>query len=305
MAIHYSSLKNRFFPKVEQTYTWKDSALYALAIGYGSDPMDQAQLKFVYEQGVQQVAVPTMPVVLATPGFWVREPDTGIDWVNMLHGEQNLIIHRTIPTAATVESQNTIKAIVDKGQGKGALIIQERVLYDKASGDALATLESQSFCRGDGGFSANGDNGPIGGDPSPESKPSPPDRTPDHIVDLPTLPQSALFYRLCADLNPLHADPDVARAAGFPRPILHGLASFGIAGHALLRACCDYDPNRLLQIGLRFSRPVLPGDTLRTEIWQENEQHLFRVTAVERGTTVLTNGTATIKPRRQKNEPNP
>lgn len=294
MAIHYSSLKARVFPKVEQSYTWKDSALYALAVGYAGDPLDQAQLKFVYEQGEPQVAAPTIPVVLATPGFWVQEPDTGIDWVNMLHGEQNLVIHRPIPTAATVISQNTIKAIVDKGRDKGALIVQERILYDKATGEALATLESQSFCRGDGGFSASGDNGPVGGDPAPAAKPTPPTRAADHVVDLATLPQAALLYRLCADLNPLHADPEVAQAAGFPVPILHGLASFGIAGHALLRACCNYDPRRLTQIGLRFRRPILPGDTLRTEIWEGPEQYQFQVTALERGVVVLTNGTATI-----------
>lgn len=295
MAIHYERLKARAFPTVEQSYTWKDSALYALSVGYAGDPLDERQLGFVYEQGGEpQVAAPTMPVVLATPGFWVREPDTGIDWVNMLHGEQSLVIHRPVPPAATVVSRNTIKAIVDKGRGRGALIVQERVLYDKATGDALATLENQSFCRGDGGFSESGDNGPVGGDPAPAARPAPPARSPDHVVDMATLPQGALLYRLCADLNPLHADPKVARAAGFSQPILHGLASFGIAGHALLRACCGYDPGRLVQMGLRFSSPVFPGETLRTEIWKEADRHQFRVTALERGVVVLTNGTAHI-----------
>lgn len=295
MAIHYASLKVRAFPTVEQSYTWKDSALYALAVGYASEPLDERQLKFAYEQGEPQVAAPTMPVVLATPGFWVREPDTGIDWVNMLHGEQNLTIHQPIPPQATVVSRNEVKAIVDKGRNKGALIVQQRVLYNKATGDALATLESQSFCRGDGGFSELGNNGPEGGDPAPAAKPAPPARSPDHVVDLPTLPQSALLYRLCADLNPLHADPKVARAAGFPKPILHGLASFGVVGHALVRACCDYHPHRLTHVGLRFSKPVFPGETLRTEIWKESDGHQFRVTALERDVVVLTNGIARVK----------
>lgn len=294
MAIHYENLKARLFPAVEQSYSWKDSALYALSVGYAGDPLDERQLKLVYEQDESQVAAPTMPVVLATPGLWVREPDTGIDWINMLHGEQSIVIHKPIPPAATVVSQNTIKAIIDKGRDKGAIIVQERVLYDKASGDALATLGSQSFCRGDGGFSEFGDNGPTGGDIAPEAKPAPPSRSPDHIVDMTTLPQGALLYRLCADLNPLHADPKVAQAAGFAKPILHGLASFGIAGHALLRMCCDYDPARLTQMALRFSSPVFPGETLRTEIWKESGQYQFRVTALERGVVVLTNGTAQI-----------
>jgi acyl dehydratase len=295
MAIDYAKLKARAFPVVEQSYTWKDSALYALSVGYASDPLDERELPFVYEQGEQaQVAAPTMPVVLATPGFWARQPDTGIDWVNLLHGEQDLVIHEPIPVAATVVSQNKITAIIDKGRGKGAIIVQERALTDKQTGKTLATLESLSFCRGDGGFSESGRNGPVGGDAAPTPKPVPPSRAPDHVVDLGTLAQSALFYRLCADPNPLHADPRVAKAAGFPRPILHGLASFAIAGHALVQACCGHDPRRLKRIGLRFSSPVFPGETLRTEIWAQPERHQFRVTAVERGVVVLNNGVAHI-----------
>ena len=211
MAIDYKRLRNWPLADVEQTYDWKASALYALGVGYGHDPMDERQLRFVYEEDM--VAAPTMPVVLATHGFWVKEQNTGIDWVKVLHGEQSLTIHRPIPVAATVIGGMRVKGIVDKGPNKGAILVQERTLHDKATGELLATLEHLTFCRGDGGFSEQPDNGPRGGDPAPAAKPATPDTAPDLVCDLPTMPQAALIYRLNADLNPLHADPKVARAA--------------------------------------------------------------------------------------------
>ena len=150
MPIDYDRIKNWPFPDIEQTYTEKDSILYALGVGYGHDPLDEQQLQFVYEQGLK--AVPTMPVVLANPGFWVKDPATGIDWVKIVHGEQALRIHQPIPATGTVIGRMRVKAIVDKGKDKGALLIQERSIIDKASGTLLATLEHITFCRGDGGF---------------------------------------------------------------------------------------------------------------------------------------------------------
>jgi acyl dehydratase len=292
MAIDYRRLRDWPLADVEQTYDWTDSALYALGVGYGHDPMDERQLRFVYEEDM--VAAPTMPVVLATHGFWVKEQNTGIDWVKVLHGEQSLTIHRPIPVAATVIGSTRVKGIVDKGRDKGAILVQERTLHDKATGELLATLEHLTFCRGDGGFSEQPDNGPRGGDPAPAPKPATPDTAPDQVCDLPTMPQAALIYRLCADLNPLHADPKVAKAAGFPRPILHGLASFGVAGHAIVKSCCDYDPTRLKSIGLRFSGPVFPGETLRTEMWRQGNRIQFRARSVERDVIVLSHGVAEI-----------
>ncbi len=294
MAINYQALKNRVFKDVEQTYTWKDSALYALGIGFGHDPLDVKQLRFVYEGNQDQLAVPTMPVVLATPGFWVKEPDSGVDWVKVLHGEQSLVLHKPLPVQGTVIGRLRITGIVDKGAGKGAILVQERTLYDKATGDLLATAEGLTFCRGDGGFSDTPGNGPKGGDPAPAAKPPVPDSAPDIVRDMPTMPQAALIYRLNADLNPLHADPAVATAAGFKAPILHGLASYGAAGHAVLAACCDYDPSRLKSFGLRFTSPVYPGETLRVEMWKRGNQVHFRVKVVERDVIALNNGLAVI-----------
>ncbi|MBP7659356.1 MAG: MaoC family dehydratase N-terminal domain-containing protein [Burkholderiaceae bacterium] len=294
MAIDYQALKNRVFKDVEQTYTWKDSALYALGIGFGHDPLDTRQLRFVYEGNNDQLTVPTMPVVMASPGFWVKEPDSGVDWVKVLHGEQSLTMHKPVPVQGTVVATMKVTGIVDKGADKGAILVQERKIYDKATGDLLATAEGLTFCRGDGGFSDKPGNGPKGGDPSPAAKPAVPEGPPDHVRDMHTMPQAALIYRLCADLNPLHADPAVATAAGFKAPILHGLASYGAAGHAVLAACCNYDPTRLKSFGLRFSSPVYPGETLRVEMWVRGGNVHFRVKVVQRDIVVLNNGLAQI-----------
>jgi len=284
MTIDYDKIKNWQFEDVEQTYTEKDSMLYALGVGYGYDPMDEAQLQFVYEKELK--AVPTMPVVLGYPGFWMKTPGAGIDWMKILHGEQGLRIHRAIPASGTVIGRTRVKAIVDKGKDKGALVYQERTITDKASGALLATIDHVTFCRADGGGGKS--------DAAPPPPPAVPAGAPDLTCDLPTLPQAALIYRLSADYNPLHAEPAVAKAGGFPRPILHGLCSYGVAGHAILKACCGYDPSKLTGISLRFSAPVFPGETIRTEIWRRDGKALFRARALQRDVVVLNNGVATI-----------
>ena len=284
MPIDYDKIKNWPFPEVVQTYTEKDSILYALGVGYGHDPMDEAQLRFVYEKHL--LAAPTMPVVLGYPGFWMKDPAAGIDWVKIVHGEQALRLHRPIPAAGTVIGHTRVKAVVDKGRDKGALVILERSIVDKASGVLLATLDHTTFCRGDGGFGK--------GDAAPPPPPAVPEGTPDASCDLPTLPQAALIYRLCADPNPLHAEPAVAKAAGFSRPILHGLCTYGVAGHAILRTFCNYEPEKLSGLSVRFSAPVYPGETIRTEMWRRGGTILFRSRAIERDVVVLNNGVATI-----------
>jgi acyl dehydratase len=284
MPIDYDRIKNWPFPEVVQTYTEKDSMLYALGVGYGHDPMDEAQLRFVYEKNL--LAAPTMPVVLGYPGFWMQNPASGIDWVKIVHGEQALRLHRPIPAAGTVVGRTRVKAVIDKGRDKGALVILERSIVDQASGAPLATLDHTTFCRGDGGFGK--------GDEAPPPPPVVPEGTPDASCDLPTLPQAALIYRLCADPNPLHAEPAVARAAGFPRPILHGLCTYGVAGHAILKTYCGYEPEKLAGLSVRFSAPVYPGETIRTEMWCRGGTILFRSRAVERDVVVLNNGVATL-----------
>ena len=284
MPIDYQKLKNWPFPDLEHRYEAKDTILYALGVGCGADPMDRTELPFVYEDGLK--ALPTMAVVLGYPGFWLKDPTTGVDWRKILHGEQGLVIHKALPASGTVIGRTRVTEIVDKGPGKGALLYSDRDVFDKATGDLLATLTSTTFIRGEGGF-----GGPSGPSPAPHALP---ERAPDIAVDLKTLPQAALIYRLSGDDNPLHADPDVAAAAGFERPILHGLCSYAVAGRAVLKACCGDDPARLKRFDLRFSAPVMPGETIRTEIWRDGSTVSFRARVVERDVVVLNNGRAEV-----------
>ena len=216
----------------------------------------------------------------------MKDPKVGADWKKVLHGEQKLVVHKPIPTSGTVVGKTHITGRIDKGADKGALLLSERQVFEKATGDKVATIVSTTFMRGDGGFGKT-----FGEAPPPHALP---DRAPDHQVDLATLPQAALIYRLSGDYNPLHADPKVGKAAGFRAPILHGLCSFGVAGLALIKACCDGDATRLKAMQLRFSAPIYPGETIRTEIWQDGKQVSFRARCVERDVVILNNGLANV-----------
>jgi acyl dehydratase len=293
MTINYQQLKARVFPEVRQTYSERDSMLYALSLGLGSDPLDPRALPYVYEGAAGGLRVlPTLAAVLGYPGFWAREADSGIDWLRLVHGEQRLIMHRPLPAAMTLVGKNRITDLIDKGAGKGAIVVVERRLED-TSGLLYATLRQVIFCRGDGGFSAL-----HGGQPSdPALTPlaaTPEDRAPDLSDDQAIRPEAALLYRLLADDNPLHADPAVARAAGFERPILHGLATYGLAARALIRQCAGDDPTRLRTLDVRFAAPVFPGETLRTEIWRDESGLKFRARVLERDLIVLSHGSATL-----------
>lgn len=283
MPLDYQKLKNWPVPRIEQHYTERDTILYALGLGCGADPTDRDDLRFVYEDGLR--ALPMMGVVLAGPGFWLKDPAVGVDWRKVLHGEQGLIVHKALPASGTVIGTTRITEIIDRGD-KGAFLYSERAVVD-AAGEKLCTLTSTTVLRGDGGF-----GGPTGPAPEPHTLPT---RAPDLAVDLPTLPQAALIYRLSGDYNPLHADPAVATAAGFPRPILHGLCTFGVAGRAILKACCANDPARLTAMRLRFSAPVFPGETIRTELWRDGPVVSFRARVVERDVIVLNNGRADVR----------
>lgn len=284
MPINYDKLINWKIPEVEQQYTKRDTILYALGVGLGADPCDESQLRFVYEQNLQ--ALPTMAIVLGYPGPWYARSDTGITRTHVVHGEQSFAIRQPLPAEGAIIGLTKIAGVIDKGKDKGALVITECTVRDKASGDTLCTLTSTSFCRADGGF--GGPSGPV--------KPVHPipDATPDAVCDLPTLPQAALIYRLSGDYNPLHAEPAYARKAGFKMPILHGRCTFSVAGHAILKTCCGYDPARFRAMAGRFSSPVYPGETIRTEMWRDGSIVSFRSTVPARGVTVLNNGRAEI-----------
>jgi acyl dehydratase len=284
MPIDYEKLINFQIPDVRQSRTTRDTMLYALSLGLGGDPTDSQELQYVFEKDL--VGLPTMAVVLCAPHAWLRQSGTGVG-NKIVHGGQRLTIHTKLPVEGDLLGVSKVKSVIDKGVGKGALVVTERKVYSEHTGELVASLESTSFCRGDGGF--GGPSGPV---ESPHEMPA---REPD-IVDERAIPlQAALIYRLNGDRNPLHADPEVARKAGFPRPILHGLCTFGYAGVALLRHCCHYDASQLKSMETRFSAPIMPGETLRTEIWRDGNLVSFRALAMrERDAVVLDNGRAEL-----------
>ena len=280
MTFDAQKLLNKDFPPVRQTYTTKDCMLDALGIGMGIDPLDEECLRFVFAENLK--VMPSQSVMMAHPGFWAREDDTGLDWLKVLHLGQEIIMHRPFPSSGTVEAKTRITEVTDKGERIGALIVSDRVVRDVATGADICTLVTTILARGNGGF---------GG----ERKPTPktdvmPKTEPDIVCDLPTLPQQAPIYRLSGDFNPLHASPDAARAAGFKAPILHGLCTMGVATHALLKSCCDYDTSRFKRMRLRFSAPVYPGETIRTEIWHSGNEMTFLCKSLEQDKVVINNG---------------
>lgn len=280
MSFDPEKLLNRQFPVIRHTYTDRDCMLYALSVGMGMDPLDEDCLHFVYEENLK--VLPSQSVMMAHPGFWAKEDDTGLDWVQVLHAGQEIIMHGPLPTAGTVEATTRITEVTDKGERIGALIVSDRVVRDVETGEDLCTLVTTILARGNGGF---------GGDRKPSPKTDTiPGSDPDEVCDLPTLPMQALLYRLTGDFNPLHASPTVARNAGFKAPILHGLCTLGVMTHALMKTCCDYDPSRFKRMRLRFSSPVYPGETIRTEIWRNGKEIAFRCKSLEQDKVVINNG---------------
>ena len=273
------------FGRIVHQYTRRDTMLYALGIGMGADPLDEGELRFVFEKDLQ--AVPTMATVIGSPGFWWKDPRTGAAWVKLVHGEQDLQLFRPLPAEASVVATNRVVSITDKGEGKGAIAVIERELRDEATGELLARGRNVTFLRGDGGFSQDGTRS----DPGPQSLPAVPERPCDIEVALPTLARQALIYRLSGDYNVLHADPAVARAAGFSRPILHGLCTYGMAVHALLKTVCGHDASRIRRVATRFTMPVMPGETVRFQFWDAgNGSFHLRANVDERNAVVLNNG---------------
>jgi acyl dehydratase len=276
-------------------WSQRDCQLYALATGFGQDPVDERELRYVLE-GPRFVVSPTAAITLYYDDRWMRE--SGVNLAMSLHGEQRNVFHRPIPPDGRGRVSTRITGIYDKGAGRGLVVVCEQVLRDASTGEPIATNVITNFARADGGIGFS--SGPA---PHPHALPG---RPADASVEGRTRPEQALLYRLCGDRNPLHADPATAQAAGFPRPILHGMCSYGFAARAILQAACDYDATRLKSIGARISAPVYPGDVLRTEVWlgdtatggvgDANTMIVsFRMTVPERdGVVVLNNGRAEI-----------
>lgn len=257
--------------------------LYALGIGIGMDPTNRDEIKFVHER--ELVTFPTLASVLGWPGR-LTDPAFGIDARMVVAASLKVTLTRPLRTQEKLTSDPRVVEIVDKGPGKHAILQSSRTLV-APDGEEVAIVENTSIARGHGGF-----GGRVTDMPEP---PPTPERTPDAVCDLPTPPNLALIFRLMGDENPLHVDPESAKKSGFPRPILHGSATFGIAAHAVLRTLAGYDPVRLASIEARFSRPVFPGETIRTEMWRDGKAVAFRCRVPERDEIVLTNGWATLR----------
>lgn len=289
MAIVASQLLQWSIPDRRTPYTRKDAILYALSLGYGADPLDPIELPFVHEIG-QRVA-PTLSAVLGAPGAWARDPGTGIDWRQILHGEHRMHFLAPLEPEGVLLSRTRVTHVIDKGPGRGALVITERNVTHEETGRLVATVQHTSFCRADGGHV------PTDGTtaPPPPGLPSMPEVGPDMVVSFTTAPSAALLYRLNGDDNPIHADPEAARRAGFDRPILHGLCTYGMAARAVLRSCCDNDPSRLKSLALRFSAPFFPGETLCIELWRRGQRVHFMARSLERDIPVLTHGLAEVE----------
>lgn len=279
-------LRRYVFAPVEQTLTVRDTMLYALGIGFGDDPLDAAQLRYVYEQDLQ--AAPTMAITLCYPNTLAQFARAiGIRGEKVLHVSQGFSLPAPLPAQGRFIGRNEVTGVYDKGADKGVLWTYRNRIVDAETGALVCELNAASMALGYGGY-----GGPRG--EAPERAPQP-DRPPDHVRDIATLPQAALLYRLSGDYNPVHAVPALARSAGFDRPILHGRCTFGVAGRALLACCCGDDASRLQAMSARFSAPVFPGETIRTEIWQDGKQIAFRASVPARGLRVLDQGTATLR----------
>ncbi len=280
MALDYQHLKSIETPRQTFRYTDREAILYALSVGFGRLP---EELPFVFERPALKT-VPTMAVVLASTGLLYK---TGVDMTKVLHGEQSLVLHRPLPPAAEIVAHSRVVEAYDKGAGKGAVLQLDTIAVLASDNEPLFTTTMTAIARADGGF-----GGCQSAPPAPHVLP---DRSADAIVSLRTRNDQALLYRLNGDRNPLHADPAFAARAGFDRPILHGLCSYGIACRAVVSQACSYDADRIESFAARFSAPAFPGDTIETELWRDGDVVSFRCTAMERKATIINNGKCVLR----------
>jgi len=279
MSLDYDDLMSRRNDGWTSSYTDNDLLLYNLSVGMGRDPLDEQELRYIFEVPELR-GVPSAGIVIGSGGGSLYD-NAGINWTGVVHGEQRLTMHRPLPPAADLTGSSWISEVVDKGAEKGALIAvttETRL----AGGEPLYTTESVIFARRNGGF-----GGPRDQAKAPHRLP---EREPDLVHTTETRLDQAALYRLTGDRTHLHIDPGFASRAGFPRPILHGLCSYGIACRALLASVCDYDPAKIRQFDVRFSAPVFPGETIHTDIWVDGATVSFRCRVAERDLVVLTNG---------------
>jgi acyl dehydratase len=265
------------------SYTERDAILYALGVGVGTDSLGEAELQFVYEKGLR--SLPTLSTILLGGANCLA--DAGINFRLMLHSEQRLRIHHPLPPAARIRSSGRVLGVSDKGKDKGAVVHVEYAIADADSRILYSTVTLTLFCRGDGGC------GGQATDPFPIHEM--PARPPDAEVSQKTVPNQSALYRIAInDQTALHIEPQAAAAAGFEKPLLHGLCTYGFACRAVMKACCGGDPTRIRSFDARFASPVFPGDTLTTRIWKDGSVVSFETRVTERQVAVLKRGRCEI-----------
>ncbi len=257
--------------------------LYHLGVGAGARATDPGELEYTYEKNLK--VLPSFAVIPVFSAVGGGDPIPGLEYnpAMLLHGEQDLELHKVIPTQAKVSSSGRVAAIYDKQ--KAALVVLEMTTKDE-SGDTLFVNRFSMFIRGEGGF---------GGDPGPKARNLPPERDPDLVVESPTLPQQALLYRLCGDKNPLHADPEFSKLGGFDVPILHGLCSYGVVCKAVVDHALGGDTAKVARYQVRFAGVVYPGETIVTSMWRDGDLIVLQAKTKERDTAVITNAAITVR----------
>ncbi len=272
MPIDLKTALGAELPSQEFAWTPSDVQLYHLGLGAGERWTDAGELRYLDDK--QPQVLPTFATVAATMRVTepprVSYPGVEIDLAKVVHGSQEIVVHRPIPAEGKATATGRVTELWDKGSA--AVLTRELTIVD-SDGQALWTDRSSIFAKGEGGF---------GGERGPSNKVELPDRAPDFEVLTPTLPQQALLYRMCGDRNPLHSDPAFAKAAGFPNPILHGLCTYGLVCKAATDTVLDSDASRVAGFRARFAGVLFPGETIRSRIWREGNELIIGATVVER-----------------------
>ena len=281
MPIKYDELMALKNLGQKYAYTDREVMLYACGIGMGADPMDEKELAFVNEAVATPRALKVVPTFASVAAWGAGPGEMNLNRVMVVDGERDITFHKPLATAAHITADSTVLDVFDKGKDKGAVIRHRTVLRDE-KGEPLATLVASRFARGDGGF-----GGPSEGQPEPHKVPT---RAPDRTIDISTRPDQALVYRLCGDRNPLHSDPEFAKRAGFAKPILHGMCTYGITCRGILQTYADYDASAFRQHVARFSSPVYPGETVTMDLWQDGNVISFEAKVRARNAAVIKSG---------------